>query len=66
MVFMASFRSSCSFVKNSFMDLESSVAAMRFLRGGGQQNRHSEVELRHNGPEEHNTASKITLQFRIH
>lgn len=35
MVFMASFRSSCSFVKNSFMDLESSVAAMRFLRGVG-------------------------------
>lgn len=32
MVFMASFRSSCSFVRNSFMDFESSVAAMRFLR----------------------------------
>lgn len=33
MVFMASFRSSCSLVRNSFMDFESSVAAMRFLRG---------------------------------
>lgn len=31
MVFMASFRSSCSFVRNSFIDLESSDAAIRFL-----------------------------------
>lgn len=32
MVFMASFRSSCSLVRNSFMDFESSVAAIRFLQ----------------------------------
>lgn len=50
-VFMASFRSSCSFVKKSFMDLESSVAAMRFLLGVGDK--------RYVGTDKHNTLKSL-------